>query len=141
MTLAKNTDPSTGSSEHPGGSVHVVRRFLVALEARDLPTASTLLAAGAEMTFPGGACFHRLHDLITWAAPRYRRVAKSFDGFDLVPGAGEEVVYSRGTLSGAWPDGTPFDGIRFIDRFVVRDGQIHRQDVWNDLAEVKHARD
>jgi hypothetical protein len=44
-----------------------------------------------------------------------------------------------GTLHGVWLDGTPFEGIRFIDRFELADGRIQRQDVWNDMAEV-HAR-
>ncbi len=30
-----------------------------------------------------------------------------------------------------------FEGIRFIDRFEVTAGKITRQDVWNDIAEVK----
>ncbi len=39
-------------------------------------------------------------------------------------------------LAGEWPDGTPFDGIRFIDRFELADGKLARQEVWNDLAEA-----
>ena len=50
-------------------------------------------------------------------------------------GDGETVVYSTGFLYGAWPDGTPFDGNRYVDRFVVRGGQIVKMDVWNDSAE------
>ena len=46
------------------------------------------------------------------------------------------MVYARGTLNGAWLDGSPFNGIRFIDRFEVRAGKITRQEVWNDLAEA-----
>jgi hypothetical protein len=45
------------------------------------------------------------------------------------------VVYSLGTLYGAWPDGTPFEGNRYVDRYVVRDGLIVEMDVWNDSAE------
>jgi hypothetical protein len=29
--------------------------------------------------------------------------------------------------------------VRFIDRFVLVDGLIQQQDVWNDLAEVRPA--
>ena len=50
---------------------------------------------------------------------------------------GEVVaVYVTGTLHGERPDGTPFEGIRFIDRFEVKAGKILKQDVWNDLAEA-----
>jgi hypothetical protein len=40
-----------------------------------------------------------------------------------------------GTLYGEWPDGTPFDENRYVDRFVVRGGKIVQMDVWNDSAE------
>ena len=45
------------------------------------------------------------------------------------------VVHCHGTLSGEWPDGEAFAGIRFIDRFEVQGELLHRQDVWNDLGE------
>ena len=43
------------------------------------------------------------------------------------------VVYSIGTLYGEWPDGTPFEGNRYVDRYVVQrrphraDGRVERQ--------------
>jgi hypothetical protein len=49
---------------------------------------------------------------------------------------GATIVYCWGTLSGEWLDGAPFSDIRFIDRFVVRNGRLENQKVWNDLAEV-----
>ena len=33
-------------------------------------------------------------------------------------------VYNTGTLYGEWHDGTPFEGNRYVDRFVVRCGKI-----------------
>jgi hypothetical protein len=57
------------------------------------------------------------------------------DRFDVCPGDGETVVYSIGTLYGEWKDGTPFEGNRYVDRFVVRNGRIVKMDVWNDSAE------
>ena len=54
---------------------------------------------------------------------------------DVVPGRGETIVYNIGTLYGEWPDGTPFEGNRYVDRFVVRGGKIVQMDVWNDSAE------
>ena len=54
---------------------------------------------------------------------------------DVVPGDGETIVYNLGTLYGEWPDGTPFEGNRYVDRFVVRGGKIVQMDVWNDSAE------
>lgn len=116
----------------------LVRRFLQAMEARDLDTAAAMLGAGFVMHFPGAAPMTTLAELIAWAAPRYRSVTKSYDGFDSVQSRGAAtIVYCRGTLAGVWPDGTAFEGIRFIDRFEVEDGTITRQDVWNDIAETR----
>ena len=42
---------------------------------------------------------------------------------------------SLGTLYGAWPDGTAFEGNRYVDRFTVQDGLIVSMEVWNDSAE------
>jgi len=47
----------------------------------------------------------------------------------------EAVVYSLGTLYGGWSDGTPFEGNRYVDRYVVKGGLITHMDVWNDSAE------
>lgn len=117
----------------------LVRTFLETMEARDLTAARAMLAPGFTMTFPGGARFATLEDLIAWARPRYQWVRKRYERFDEAPGAeaGEQVVYCYGTLHGVWPDGTPFEGIRFIDRFAIRDGKLADQLVWNDLAEAR----
>ena len=116
----------------------LVKAFLETLEARDLAGAKAMLAPGFAMTFPGGARFSTLEELVAWARPRYQWVRKRYDRFDEVPGAaGEGAVYCHGTLHGVWPDGTPFEGIRFIDRFTIRDGKLADQLVWNDIAEVQ----
>ena len=117
----------------------LVRTFLETMEARDLTAARAMLAPGFAMTFPGGARFATLEDLIAWARPRYQWVRKRYERFDEAPGAepGEQIVYCYGTLQGVWPDGTPFEGIRFIDRFAIRDGKLADQLVWNDLAEAR----
>lgn len=117
----------------------VVRRFLAAMESRDLDTARGLLAPGFAMTFPGGARLATLEELIAWATPRYRFVRKTYERFDSLPGPDGATVYCFGTLSGEWPDGRAFAGIRFIDRFEIVDGRIARQQVWNDIAETQRA--
>lgn len=115
----------------------IVRDFLAAMERRDLAAAEAMLGEGFEMRFPGTGPMHRLQELIDWAKPRYRFVKKTYDGFDAMQGDDVAVVYCRGTLSGEWPDGTAFEGIRFIDRFEIAGGKIVKQDVWNDIAEVR----
>jgi hypothetical protein len=111
--------------------------FLAAMEARDLAAAGAMLAPGFEMRFPGTGPMRELGELVAWASGRYRRIGKVVEGVETVPGPDGEVVWIRGTLHGAWPDGTAFEGIRFVDRFEIAGGRIARQDVWNDLSEMR----
>lgn len=121
--------------------VKLVQDFLAAMQRREIDAASAMLGVGFVMQFPGAKPMTRLGGLIEWAKPRYQFVTKTYEGFDAMQGQGDAaVVYCRGTLSGAWPDGTPFSDIRFIDRFEVTMGAITRQDVWNDIAEVRAQR-
>lgn len=113
----------------------VVRRYLDAMETRDLATARALLGKDFRMTFPGGRVMTGLEELVAWSRERYRFVRKTYTGFETLAGAAHAVVYCFGTLAGAWPGGGSFSGVRFIDRFEVLEGRIIRQDVWNDLAE------
>ena len=118
--------------------VGIIRAFLGAMEARDLETARSFLGAGFQMKFPGTGAMTTLEELIEWSKPRYRFVQKTYEGFDAMQSEGEAaIVYARGTLSGEWLDGEAFSGIRFIDRFELIGGKITKQDVWNDMAEVK----
>ena len=116
----------------------IVQQFLSDMQARNLDAARTHLAPEFTMHFPGSGAIYDLDALIRWAAPRYRSVMKTYAGFDTMQTNGDaSVVYCRGTLSGVWSDGTAFDGIRFIDRFEITDGLLTRQDVWNDIAEMR----
>jgi 4-oxalocrotonate tautomerase family enzyme len=118
--------------------IRIVKSYLEAMEARELEAARAMLGAGFVMSFPGTAPMHTLEELIAWSKPRYRTVAKTFDGFDAMQGAGDAaIVYCRGTLSGEYHDGSTFERIRFIDRFEVTDDKITRQEVWNDMAETR----
>jgi limonene-1,2-epoxide hydrolase len=115
----------------------VVRAYLDAMERRDLEAARRLLAPGFAMTFPGGKRLETLEDLVAWARPRYRQARKDYQRFDVAAQPdGSSVVYCFGTLQGELNDGSSYSGIRFIDRFVVRDGRLSDQMVWNDIGEV-----
>ncbi len=88
---------------------------------------------GTVITFTGGREFDHPRGPTGFNARRYRWVKKRMDRFDVCPGTGETVVYSIGTLYGEWTDGTPFEGNRYVDRFVVKggrdrqDGRLERQ--------------
>ncbi|HEU5300303.1 MAG TPA: hypothetical protein VFW08_12485, partial [bacterium] len=59
---------------------------------------------------------------------------KTFEEWDVaVRRDGTAIVISTGTLSGENLHGVRFEGVRYIDRFVLRDGRIVAQQVWNDL--------
>jgi hypothetical protein len=127
-----------GGAAHPVAS-EVVASFLQAMQDRDLPRAQGHLAPGFLMCFPGGKRFTALEELVAWGRSRYQRVEKVFERFDECWTAEGTIVYCHGTLQGQWPDGSAFEGIRFIDRFLVQAGRLVRQDVWNDLAEHQSA--
>lgn len=114
----------------------VVRQYLDAMERRDLAAAKSFLAPGFYMVFPGGRRFTALEELVEWAKARYRRALKKYDAFDV----SGDTVYCFGTLHGELLDGTPYSGIRFIDRFTVRDGKLVDQNVWNDMGEMLSSR-
>jgi len=118
----------------------LVESFLSHLATRQLDQARAYLADKVIMQFPGSQPMQTLEELVAWSKPRYRSIAKQIQTIEAFQSAGNEtVVYCHGTLSGEWPDGTAFEGIRFIDRFELINGKITRQDVWNDLAEARVA--
>ncbi len=122
-------------------AIEIVRNYLGAMEARDLAAAQALLADNFVMQFPGSGPMRTLPELLTCSAPRYRWVRKRYQRFDVCSSddstATAQIVYCSGELYGQWPDGSEFDHIRFIDRFVISQGRINRQDVWNDIAEQR----
>ena len=115
--------------------VEIVRAFLDASMKPDVERAASFVAKDFKLTFTGGRTFDHPGGSIGFNAKRYRWVKKSMQRFDVVPGTGETIVYSIGTLYGEWPDGTAFKDNRYVDRFVVRGGKIVQMDVWNDSAE------
>ncbi len=113
----------------------IVRVYLETHMIPDPEAAARYVAPNFELTFTGGRKFDTPTGATGFNARRYKWVKKKMERFETVAGEDETIVYSLGTLYGEWPDGTPFEGNRYIDRFVVRDGLIVSQDVWNDSAE------
>lgn len=115
--------------------IELVKRFLRAMEERDLETAEAMMAPGAAVTFPGGKRFSSQREMVEASRGRYQWVKKTFDQADANQVNDSQVVYVMGTLYGVNRHGAPFSGVRYIDRFVIKGGLITQQDVWNDLAE------
>jgi hypothetical protein len=119
----------------------VVNEFLRLIMIPDPASASRYTAPDMKIIFTGKRAMRAPAECTKFNASRYKWVKKSIERTDVViPSAqeaarGETVVYSIGTLYGEWPDGTPFEGNRYVDRYVVTHGLITQMDVWNDSAE------
>ena len=115
----------------------VVDEYLRLLMIPDPASARRFVAPGLRIRFTGGRAMTDPAQCAAFNASRYRWVKKRIEGTEVVGGGTPEatVVYSIGTLHGEWPDGTPFEGNRFVDRYVLSHGLITQMDVWNDSAE------
>ena len=123
------------TTDETAQAADIVQRFLVASMVPDPQTAALYIAGDLKITFTGGRKYDHPRETAAFNAKRYKWVKKKMERSDVVPGVGETIVYNLGTLYGEWPDGTPFEGNRYVDRFVVRGGKIVQMDVWNDSAE------
>lgn len=115
----------------------IVDEFLRLVMIPDPASASRYTAPDIRIRFTGNRPMTAPGDTSAFNAKRYAWVKKKIERTETVAGGSEDetVVYSLGTLYGAWPDGTPFEGNRYVDRYVVRRGLIVQMDVWNDSAE------
>lgn len=115
----------------------IVDTYLTILMKPDPEGAKRYVAADLRIRFTGGRAMSEPAECTVFNQSRYRWVKKRFESTDVVAGATARhaVVYNRGTLYGEWLDGTPFEGNRYVDRYVLRDGLITEMDVWNDSAE------
>lgn len=115
----------------------IVNEYLRVLMIPDPATARQYVAPGLQIRFTGGRAMSEPAQCAAFNASRYRWVKKRIERTDVVAGGTEAdtVVYSLGTLYGEWPDGSPFEGNRYVDRYVVSHGRITQMDVWNDSAE------
>jgi hypothetical protein len=112
-----------------------VTAYLEASMVPDPETAARYMKPDIAIVFTGGRLFRHPREVTAFNAGRYAWVKKRMERLDVVPGEGSTTVYSLGTLYGAWPDGTAFEGNRYVDRFTVQDGLIVSMEVWNDSAE------
>ncbi|MFL1406612.1 nuclear transport factor 2 family protein [Marinobacter sp. M1N3S26] len=116
-------------------AITIVSNFLEASMAPAPELAATYMAADVRITFTGGRAMASPQAITDFNSGRYAWVKKALGPFDWTEHEDHTVVYSNGTLYGEWPDGRPFAGNRYLDRFEVRNGRITRMDVWNDSAE------
>lgn len=115
----------------------VVDEFLRVIMIPDPASARRFVSPALRIRFTGGRAMSDPAECAAFNASRYRWVKKRIERTDTVAGGSdaETVVYSIGTLHGEWPDGTPFEGNRYVDRYVISHGLITQMEVWNDSAE------
>ncbi len=103
----------------------------------DPAAARAFVSPELRIRFTGGRTMTDPAQCAAFNAGRYKWVKKRIERTETVSGGGpqETVVYSLGTLYGEWPDGSPFEGNRYVDRYVLSQGLITQMDVWNDSAE------
>jgi hypothetical protein len=129
-------------ADQPLTAAEVVDEFLRLIMIPDPAAARRFTAPGMRIRFTGGRAMHDPAECTAFNASRYKWVKKRIERTETVVlstvGAAQvtgTVVYSTGTLYGQWPDGTAFEGNRYVDRYVVTAGLITEMEVWNDSAE------
>jgi hypothetical protein len=127
--------PPRGDDTAKGDASKLVLKYLRTMEARDLDAAKAMLGPGFFTIFMGGHRFTTPEELVAFQKGRQQNTWKAFQRFDEIEADDGTVVFCFGTLQGELMDGTPYQNIRYIDRFTLRDGKIVDQMVWNDMAE------
>jgi len=114
-----------------------VEEFLRIIMIPDPVGARAFVSPEMRIRFTGAREMKDPAECTAFNAGRYAWVKKRFEQTDVVatPDGADAIVYNIGTLYGEWLDGTPFEGNRYVDRYVVRNGRIVQMDVWNDSAE------
>jgi ketosteroid isomerase-like protein len=124
--------------DFPSDPATLVEEYLRVMMIPDPERARGYIGPDLEITFTGGRVMRDPAECAAFNAARYAWVKKRFEHTHVVAGGtlASAIVYATGTLFGAWPDGTAFEGNRYVDRYTVRDGRIVRMEVWNDSAEL-----
>src|SRR5260370_22022991 len=128
-------DALAAATDETAQAADIVERFLVASMVPDPQTAARYISDELRITFTGGRKYRHPRETAAFNAKRYKWVKKKMERTDVVPGKGETIVYNLGTLYGEWPDGTPFERNRYVDRFVVRGAKNVHMHIWNDNAD------
>lgn len=116
------------------GDAALVDAYLQLCEDREIDKASEFLDSEIRIEFPGNRVHRSLKELFSTAVSDYAWVRKRRTRYFEGASGDDSIVVSMGALYGVDLDGQPFDNVRYIDTFVIRNGLIREQLVWNDLA-------
>ena len=113
----------------------LIDRFLQLNEDRKLDEVQAMLAPGCKIEFPGGQRFANMAEMVENAKSSYTWVKKHRERYFVGVNGDQQTVTSVGTLYGVNLAGEEFSGVRYVDVFVIEDGLITEQMVWNDFCE------
>ncbi len=104
--------------------VKVVEEYLRLHMIPDPDSARQYCTPDFEIRFTGNRLMRDPAEATAFNRARYKWVKKKFGPTHVVAGGSPEetTVYQTGHLYGEWLDGTPFEGNRYVDRYVVRHG-------------------
>jgi hypothetical protein len=114
----------------------MIDKFLQLNEDRKIDEVQAMMSPDCVIEFPGGKRFKSIADMVENAMGRYNWVKKHRDRYFVGVNGNQTTVTSLGTLYGENLDGVAFDGIRYVDVFIIENGLIIEQRVWNDFGET-----
>jgi hypothetical protein len=118
-------------------AVGLVRDFMAAMARRDMVAMRACLGSGLRIQATGGVVLHSIEEFAAFGSSLCNEMRKDIESFEACEAPVGVAVYVYGTMSGRWTDGSPFAGVRFCDRLLVRDQQIVDLQVWSDMGEFR----
>lgn len=115
----------------------VVKNFLDAMSRRDFAAMEQLMAPEFKMTVSGGAVFKHPREFAAQSGKRQKSARKTTDRYDEIPTTDGGVVFAMGSMAGEWLNGQTYTGIRYVDRFEIKNGKIVDMNVWSDMSEFR----
>lgn len=115
----------------------MIDKFLQLTEDRKIEEVQSMLAPDCVIEFPGGKKFNNIAEMVAAAKSRYNWVRKHRDRYFVGVNGNQTTVTSIGTLYGENLSGIAFEDIRYVDVFIIENGLIIEQRVWNDFAETR----
>lgn len=114
----------------------LIDKFLQLNEDRKIDEAQAMMAPGCRIEFPGNRIYESLAEMVANAKGRYNWVRKHRDRYFVGTNGDQVTVTSIGTLYGENLAGKTFEGVRYVDVFVIEKGLIVEQMVWNDFSDL-----
>ncbi len=114
--------------------MRIVEAYFEAMQIRDVAAAAQYWGPSVEVIGVGRSRYTDLTAMVADTAKRYQYVAKH--RIDYLEWSHQEHVHvvSLGSLYGTLVDGTEFDGVAYVDIFVLRNNLISRQEFFNDFG-------